>query len=275
MPRPSEPYNWSQQFTNHYLTHCHLPIGHPTGTILLAELNWCESQSESYFRPTVNKAPIWGLRPDYYYCQTVSSFFMGGALSDERPGQSFTISVSPRQRIHSWVRVSWDWQPFLLSQIRKFLFSSPLTTRRATVQVFDPTSTGIDCLVSCQSQSYLTIDGQSASLSWYQAPIWGLQQDLYYWSFSGLLMWGALSEERTGLSFTIAAGPCQRNHSCVRVTWDSWPYFTFSDSRLPQPGGPGSRIYVPQEQDGPVIPSGTGLRAPPHGRAIYCWLLVI
>jgi hypothetical protein len=28
--------------------------------------------------------------------------------------------------------------------------------------------------------------------------------------------------------------------------------------RLPQPGGPGSRIYIPQEQCGPVIPPGTG-----------------
>jgi hypothetical protein len=28
--------------------------------------------------------------------------------------------------------------------------------------------------------------------------------------------------------------------------------------RLPQPGGPGPRIYIPQEQGGPVIPAGTG-----------------
>jgi hypothetical protein len=28
--------------------------------------------------------------------------------------------------------------------------------------------------------------------------------------------------------------------------------------RLPQPGGPGSRIYIPQEQGSPVIPPGTG-----------------
>jgi hypothetical protein len=27
---------------------------------------------------------------------------------------------------------------------------------------------------------------------------------------------------------------------------------------LPQPGGPGPRIYIPQEQGGPVIPPGTG-----------------
>jgi hypothetical protein len=42
-----------------------------------------------------------------------------------------------------------------------------------------------------------------------------------------LLMWGALSDERTGLSFAVAASPRQRSHSRVRVPWQSWPYFTF------------------------------------------------
>jgi hypothetical protein len=31
-----------------------------------------------------------------------------------------------------------------------------------------------------------------------------------------------------------------------------------SHLRLPKPEGPGSRIYIPQEQGGPVIPPGTG-----------------
>jgi hypothetical protein len=35
----------------------------------------------------------------------------------------------------------------------------------------------------------------------------------YCQTVAGLLMWGALSDERTGLSFTIAAGPRQRSHS--------------------------------------------------------------
>jgi hypothetical protein len=71
-------------------------------------------------------------------------------------------------------------------------------------------------------------------------------------------MCGALSDERTGLSFTIAAGPRQRSHSRVRVPRHSWPYLIVSDSTLPQLGGPGPRIYIPQEQGGPVIPSCTG-----------------
>jgi hypothetical protein len=35
-------------------------------------------------------------------------------------------------------------------------------------------------------------------------------------------------------------------------------YILLSHLRLAQPGGPGSRIYIPQEQGGPVIPPGTG-----------------
>jgi hypothetical protein len=58
-------------------------------------------------------------------------------------------------------------------------------------------------------------------------------------SVVGLLMWGAVSDERMGLSFTIAAGPR------VRVPRDSWPHFTVSDLRLPQPGGPAPPIYIP------------------------------
>jgi hypothetical protein len=85
-----------------------------------------------------------------------------------------------------------------------------------------------------QSQSYVTTDGQSASLSWNKAPIWGLRPDLCYClAFAGLFMWGALSDKRTGLTFTITAGPRQRNHFRVWVPWHSWPYFTVSVSRLP------------------------------------------
>jgi hypothetical protein len=54
-----------------------------------------------------------------------------------------------------------------------------------------------------------------------------------------------------GLSYTIAARPRQRSHSQVWVLPDLWPHFMVSDSRLPQPGGPGSRIYIAQKQGWP------------------------
>jgi hypothetical protein len=85
-----------------------------------------------------------------------------------------------------------------------------------------------------ESESYVTTDGQPASLSWNKAPIWGLRPDLdYCLTVAGLLIWGALSDERTGLPFAIATCPRQRSHFRVRVPRDSWPYFTVSDSRLP------------------------------------------
>jgi hypothetical protein len=99
---------------------------------------------------------------------------------------------------------------------------------------------------------------QSASLSWSQASTWDLWPDFYYCqTLAGLLMWGTLSDKRTGLPFTIAAGPRQRSHCRVQVPGDSWPYFTVSDSRLPQTGGPRPCIYIPQEQGGKVITPGT------------------
>jgi hypothetical protein len=53
-------------------------------------------------------------------------------------------------------------------------------------------------------KNYVTTDGQSASLSCNKAPIWGLRPDFHYCqTIAGLLKWGALSDERTGLSFTM------------------------------------------------------------------------
>jgi hypothetical protein len=75
---------------------------------------------------------------------------------------------------------------------------------------------------------------------------------------AGLLMWGALPDERTGRSFTIALDPLHCSYSWVRVLQDSWRYFTVSDSTVPQPGGPVPFIYIPQEQDGPIILQALG-----------------
>jgi hypothetical protein len=45
--------------------------------------------------------------------------------------------------------------------------------------------------LECESESYVTTDGQPASLSWSKAPIWGLRPDLYYLCDSyGLVLLG-------------------------------------------------------------------------------------
>jgi hypothetical protein len=103
-----------------------------------------------------NKAPIWGLRPDFYYCQTVSGLLICGALAVTR-GQVFRLQLLLALA-----------NAVILSQIRVI-----------------------------ESESYITTNGQSASLSWNKAPIWGLRPDFYYCqTVSGLLICGALAVTR-------------------------------------------------------------------------------
>jgi hypothetical protein len=71
-----------------------------------------------------------------------------------------------------------------------------------------------------------------------------------------LFLWGALSDERTDLSFIYAAGPCQRNLSLARVPWDSRPYFTVSDLRLPFSSPPTTRRVTVEVFDPASIPPG-------------------
>jgi hypothetical protein len=66
-------------------------------------------------------------------------------------------------------------------------------------------STNTHTVSSLRVESYVTTDGQSANLSWNKTPIWDLRSDFYYCqTVVVLLMWGALSDERTGLSFDPA-----------------------------------------------------------------------
>jgi hypothetical protein len=61
-------------------------------------------------------------------------------------------------------------------------------------------------------------EGQSASLSWCQAPIWDPRRIflviffiILFRQLMGLLIWDVLSDERSGLYFSVVAGPRQRN----------------------------------------------------------------
>jgi hypothetical protein len=56
-----------------------------------------------------------------------------------------------------------------------------------------------------------------------------------------VFLWGALSDERTGLYFVFAAGPLQRSLFRDRVPWHSWSYFTVIDLRLPFSSPPTTR----------------------------------
>jgi hypothetical protein len=111
-----------------------------------------------------------------------------------------------------------------------------------------------------RSRSYFTTDSQSVSqsvsMSWYRASLWDLRPDIIsclnvlsemcgllsmgcpLWREDGSAIWGVITQWSESLK--------TRNHTLL------------SHLRLPQPGGPGSRIYIPQEQGGPVTPPGTG-----------------
>jgi hypothetical protein len=82
---------------------------------------------------------------------------------------SFVYAAGLRQRSLSWVWVPWNlWPSFTLSDLR-FSFSSPPTTRRVAVELFDPASTRM--INSSQSQSYFASGGlPQISPSWRRAP---------------------------------------------------------------------------------------------------------
>jgi hypothetical protein len=151
--------------------------------------------------------------------------------------------------------------------------------------------------------NYFTTDGQSVSMSWYLAPLWDLLPDITSClKFAVLILWGALSDERAGLSISrllydwqlasqyvlvsnTLVGLANRYYfltegcSLVSVRRPLWRedmsaiysvvtewsesrrtrnHTSLSHLRVPQPGGLGSHIYIPQEEAGPVIPPGTG-----------------
>jgi hypothetical protein len=97
-------------------------------------------------RPTVSRPVCLGIKHpsgdyDQYYCQRVASLLMWGVLSDERTGLSFVYATDPCQRSLSRVRVPWDLRPYFTLSDLRLPFSSPPTTRKVTVEVFDPAST--------------------------------------------------------------------------------------------------------------------------------------
>jgi hypothetical protein len=76
-----------------------------------------------------------------------------------------------------------------------------------------------------------TADGQSASLSWNKAPIWGLRPDFYYYkTVAGLLMWSALSDGSVVYNCCWPSS-AQSNSSVVRmhVYWPIAQHWAWRD----------------------------------------------
>jgi hypothetical protein len=89
------------------------------------------------------KHPFGAYDEIFITCVTVTVLFLWGALSDERSGLSFVCAAGPCQRSLSRVRVPWDLRPYFTVSHLRLPFSSPPTTRRVTVEVFDPASTRV------------------------------------------------------------------------------------------------------------------------------------
>jgi hypothetical protein len=118
-------------------------------------------------------------------------------------------------------------------------------------------------LFKSQNQSYLTTDCQSASLSWCQATIKTRSQFLFLLEifFRQLrvcyFVVPSLTRGRVCnllLLLVLASAVPLRSES--RGTQSHILLSQFL--RLPQPRGPGPCICIPQEQNGPDIPPGTG-----------------
>jgi hypothetical protein len=83
-------------------------------------------------------------------------------------------------------------------------------------------------------------------------PIWGSWLDIYYClTVKVLFLWGAISDERTGLSFVYAAGPRQRSlgtrdHILLSQIWD------FLFRRLLQLAGSRWRYLTPPPHGSPL-----------------------
>jgi hypothetical protein len=105
------------------------------------------------------------------------------------------------------------------------------------------------------SKSKLLYDWRSISMSWYRAPLWDLR--LYITSCRNVAVWNLLS------CFCGSPSLTRRRVCSIPTQWSqslrTRNHTLLSHLRLPQPGRPGSRIYIPQEQGGPVIHPGAGL----------------
>jgi hypothetical protein len=111
---------------------------------------------------------------------------------------------------------------------------------------------------SCSGSGYFATDGQSASLSPHLGPMTIV---LLLLDICGLHVEGRPPWREDGSVIYLYNLLALRSKSAELMTISYcliWDYMLLSNTRLPQPGGRGPCIYIPQKQDGPVIPPGNG-----------------
>jgi hypothetical protein len=93
-------------------------------------------------------------------------------------------------------------------------------------------------------------------MSSYRTPLWDLQPDIT--SCRNVAVWNLRS-------VSVGRPLWRKDGSAICSVITQWSeshrtrnHSLLSHLRLPKPGGPGPRIYIPHEQGGPVIPPGTG-----------------
>jgi hypothetical protein len=110
-------------------------------------------------------------------------------------------------------------------------------------------------VAKCRSRSLFTTDSQSVCLG-IEHPCGTCDQILF--SF------GMLLSEIYGI-VSMGRPLWRQDESAICSVITQWSkslrtrnHILLCHLRLPQPGGPGSRIYIPKEQGGSVIPPGAG-----------------
>jgi hypothetical protein len=96
----------------------------------------------------LNKTPIWDIRLVFYYCQTVASLLMWGALSDERTGLSFISAAGPSQGSHSGLQVPRVSLPYFIFSILDSFFRRLLRLAGLRRRYSTPPPHGINVIIS-------------------------------------------------------------------------------------------------------------------------------
>jgi hypothetical protein len=134
-----------------------------------------------------------------------------------------------------------------------FLKTLPENCRELSVAVSSRELSAVSLSLSLSLSLMLTTDGQSASLSWYKAPIRGLRPDFfsvrntsdsYVLHSVGRSLW-----REDGSVFCMCRWPLSAQSFSVVVPWHLRPYFTVSDLRLPFSSPPTTRRVTVEEFD--------------------------